>query len=63
MAGELLCRVANGEKIGDETPTLDQRIHADKEACQYILAKRKAVEHSGELKGPLVEIKDYSGRK
>ena len=29
------------------SPTLDQRIAAAKELCQYVYPKRKAVEHSG----------------
>lgn len=32
---------------GDVIPTLDQRIAAAKELCNYVYPKRKAIEHSG----------------
>lgn len=32
---------------GPVLPTLDQRIAAAKELCQYVYPKRKAIEHSG----------------
>lgn len=38
---------------GDVIPTLDQRISAAKELCQYVYPKRKAIEHSGPQGGPV----------
>lgn len=34
---------------GDVIPTLDQRINAAKELCNYVYPKRKAIEHSGSI--------------
>lgn len=59
---EILAAVANGDPLkarigvaeleddfleGPVLPTLDQRIAAAKELCQYVYPKRKAIEHSG----------------
>lgn len=59
-----LAKIANGERImslayanketgefveSEVMPTIDQIKDANKELCQYIYPKRKAVEHSGSI--------------
>lgn len=37
-----------GERVEEAViPTLDQQLAANKELCQYVYPKRKAIEHSG----------------
>lgn len=49
MGNQIKCgSVVEGAPLQIEViPTLDHRLNAAKELCQYIYPKRKAVEHSG----------------